>query len=110
MNFELPTEDQRLAVESFRKFLDAEVRPIAKEYRDRHIPTEKMLEIAQGIAEFGLPGASVPVELGGMGLSFVTEAMLFEELCVVSCDIALSVMINKTMAIFLCELEPSLRD
>jgi len=94
-----PTEDQRLAVESFRKFLESEIRPIAREYRDRHIPKEKMREITQGIAEFGLPGASVAEEHGGMGLSMVTEAMLFEELCTVSLDIALCVMINKGMAI-----------
>jgi hypothetical protein len=27
MNFQLPTEEQRAAVESFRKFLEAEIRP-----------------------------------------------------------------------------------
>jgi alkylation response protein AidB-like acyl-CoA dehydrogenase len=102
-----PTEDQRLAVESFRKFLQSEIRPIAKEYRDRHIPKEKMREITQGIAEFGLPGASVVEEHGGMGLSIVTEAMLFEELCAVSVDIGLCVMINKGMAVTLSELPPS---
>ena len=102
-----PTEDQRLAVESFRKFLQSEIRPIAREYRDRHIPKQKMREITQGVAEFGLPGASVPEEYGGMGLSYVTEAMLFEELCVVSLDIALCVMINKGMPAFLSDLPPS---
>jgi len=102
-----PTEDQRLAVESFRKFLEAEIRPIAKEYRDRHIPKERMREITQGIAEFGLPGANVAEAHGGMGLSIVTEAMLFEELCAVSLDIGLCVMINKGMAITLSELPPS---
>ena len=102
-----PTEDQRLAVESFRKFLESEIRPIAREYRDRHIPKEKMREITQGIAEFGLPGASVSEEHGGMGLSMVTEAMLFEELCTVSLDIGLCVMINKGMAVTLSELPPS---
>ncbi len=104
MNIEFATEDQRLAVESFRKFLESEIRPIAKEYRDRHIPKEKMREITQGIAEFGLPGASVPEAHGGMGLSIVTEGMLFEEICAVSVDIALCVMINKGMAITLAEL------
>jgi alkylation response protein AidB-like acyl-CoA dehydrogenase len=111
MNYQLPTEDQRLAVESFRRFLDAEIRPIVKEYRDRHIPKEKMREITQGIAEFGLPGASVPEKFGGMGLSVVTEGMLFEELCTVSADIALCVMINKGTANLLAELpQAHLRD
>ncbi|AMO24152.1 acyl-CoA dehydrogenase [Ramlibacter solisilvae] len=102
-----PTEDQRLAVESFRKFLQSEIRPIAREYRDRHIPKEKMREILQATAEFGLPGATVAVEHGGMGLSMVTEAMLFEELCAVSVDIGLCVMINKGMALTLSELPES---
>jgi alkylation response protein AidB-like acyl-CoA dehydrogenase len=102
-----PSEDQRLAVESFRKFLESEIRPIAREYRDRHIPKEKMREITQGIAEFGLPGASLPEEFGGMGLTYVTEAMLFEELCAASLDIALCVMINKGMPGFLCDLPAS---
>jgi alkylation response protein AidB-like acyl-CoA dehydrogenase len=104
MNMHPMTGEQRLAVESFRKFLDAEVKPLVKQYRDRHIPKETMREITQGIAEFGLPGASIPVELGGMGLGFVTEAMLFEELCVVSCDIALCLLINKGTANFLADL------
>jgi alkylation response protein AidB-like acyl-CoA dehydrogenase len=107
MNVQQPTEDQRLAIESFRKFLHAEIRPIAREYRDRFIPKEKMRDITQAIAEFGLPGACIPEEFGGMGLTIVTEAMLFEELCAVSVDIGLCVMINKGMAIMLAELRDS---
>jgi acyl-CoA dehydrogenase len=111
MNFQLPSEEQRAAVESFRKFLDAEIRPVVKEYRDRHIPKEKMREVTQAIAEFGLPGATVAEKFGGMGMSLVTEAMLFEELCVVSVDIALCVMINKGLALLLTELpQTHLRD
>lgn len=107
MNMSPMTEDQRSAVDGFRRFLEAQVRPFAKRFRDQHIPKESMLEITQRIAEFGLPGASTPEELGGMGLSLVTEAMLFEELCAVSVDIALCVMINKTVAYFLADLPPS---
>ncbi|MFC5694723.1 acyl-CoA dehydrogenase family protein [Pseudomonas sp. GCM10022186] len=103
----MPSEEQSLAVESFRKFLDAEIRPIARQYGDRHIPKDRMREITQGIAEFGLPGVSVAEEHGGLGLSLVTEAMLFEELCAVSVDIGLCVMINKGMAITLAELPES---
>ena len=103
----LPSEEQRLAVESFRKFLNAEIRPIVRQYGDQHIPKARMREITQGIAEFGLPGVSVSEEYGGMGLSLVTEAMLFEELCAVSVDIGLCVMINKGMAVTLAELPPS---
>src|SRR4029453_4421422 len=106
MNFQLPTDDQRAAVDSFRKFLESEIRPIAKEYRDRHIPKEKMREITQGIAEFGMPGASLPEEFGGMGLSMVTEGLLFEELCAVSLDIGLCGMFKKGFRGFLASLPP----
>lgn len=101
------TEEQALAVQSFRKFLDAEIRPIAREYADRHIPKERMREITQSIAQFGLPGANVSIQHGGMGLSIVTEALLFEEICAVSVDIGLCVMINKGMATTLAELPES---
>lgn len=103
----MPSEEQRLAVESFRKFLDAEIRPVARRYGDQHIPKERMREITQGIAEFGLPGVNVAEEHGGLGLDLVTEAMLFEELCAVSVDIGLCVMINKGMAVTLAELPAS---
>lgn len=110
MKFEMPTDAQREAVESFRKYLNSVVRPIAREYHDRFIPKEKMQEITMGIAQFGLPGASIPEELGGMGLPLVTEAMLFEELVTVSVDIGLCVMINRGMTETACTLPEHLRD
>lgn len=104
MQIELPTMEQRLAVESIRKFLEAEVRPVIAEFRNRNLPKGRMRELLQGLAEFGLPGASIAPEHGGLGLSLVTEAMLFEELCAVSVDLALCVMINKAAATLLAEL------
>ena len=110
MTYQLPTEEQRLAVESFRKFLNAEIKPIAREYVDRFIPKEKMREITQAIAEFGMPGAAVPVEHGGLGLGYVTQGMLFEELVTVSVDIGLCVMINNGAAEFLVDAPAHLRE
>src|SRR5579863_6648132 len=102
MSYQLPTEEQTLAVESFRKFLQSEVKLVAREYRDRFIPKEKMRELTQRIAEFGLPGCTIPVEYGGMGWSFTTQGMLFEELVACSCDIALCVMLNMGLTSMLC--------
>jgi alkylation response protein AidB-like acyl-CoA dehydrogenase len=65
MFIQQPTEHQQLAVEVFRKFLDSEIRPVAQRFRDRRIPKDRMRELTQAIAEFGLPGASVPAEFGG---------------------------------------------
>ncbi|GAB2585557.1 hypothetical protein GCM10027034_17470 [Ramlibacter solisilvae] len=107
MMVQQPTEDQLLAVQSFRRFLAAEIRPVASRYRDCRLPKERMRELTQAIAEFGLPGASVAVEEGGMGLPAVTEAMLFEELCAVSLDIGVCVMINMGVAATLAQLPAS---
>lgn len=110
MSYQLPTEEQTLAVESFRKFLQSEVKPVAREYRDRFIPKEKMRELTQRIAEFGLPGCTIPVEYGGMGWSFTTQAMLFEELVACSCDIALCVMLNMGLTSMLCNARAEVRE
>lgn len=111
MNLFPPTEEQRAAVDSFRKFLQAEIKPIARDYRDRFLPKEKMTEIQQMIAEFGFFGTTVPTEYGGLGLSFLTKAMLFEEIVAVSCDIGLCAMINAGTAEFMVTNAPAhLRD
>ncbi|MFM0505499.1 acyl-CoA dehydrogenase family protein [Paraburkholderia caffeinilytica] len=110
MTYRVPTEEQTLAVESFRKFLLAEVRPVTHTYRDRFIPKATMRELTQRIAEFGLPGCTVPVEHGGMGWSYTTQGMLFEELAACSCDVALCVMLNMGLAAMLPGAAPELRE
>ncbi|WP_349736014.1 acyl-CoA dehydrogenase family protein [Pseudomonas jessenii] len=104
MKIQNTTDAQRLAVDSFRTFLASEVVPLVRAFRGGPIPRERMREITQGIAEFGLPGASIAPEHGGMGLSVVTEAMLLEELCVVSCEIAHCVIINMLVTSVLVDL------
>lgn len=110
MTYRIPTESQRLAVDSFRKFLDAEIRPLAGRYSDRFMPTERMREITQMIAEFGLPGAALRPQSGGLGLGYVTQAMLFEELMTVSVEIGLTVMVNCNVAELLSNAPQHLRD
>lgn len=106
MTYVQPTEEQRLAVESFRKFLEAEIRPFARKYIDRFIPKEDILQITPALAEFGLPGAAVAVEHGGLGLGMVTQAMLLEELMTVSVDLGLFMMINTGTARFIANMAP----
>lgn len=107
MKIQNTTDAQRLAVDSFRTFLVSEVAPVVRAFRGGPIPRERMREITQGIAEFGLPGASIALEHGGMGLSVVTEAMLLEELCVVSCEIAHCVIVNMLVTSVLVDLPPT---
>ncbi len=110
MTYRVPTEEQALAVESFQTFLRAEIRPVARDYRDRFIPKATMRELTQRIAEFGLPGCTVPVEHGGMGWSYTTQSMLFEELAACSWDIALCVMHNMTLVALLLDASPAVRE
>lgn len=104
MKIQNPTDVQRLAVDSFRTFLASEVAPIVLTFRGGPMPREKMREITEGIAEFGLPGASIAPVHGGMGLSVITEAMLLEELCVISSEIAHCVIGNMLVANLLVNL------
>lgn len=106
MTYVQPTEEQQLAVDGIRRFLQNEIKPIAREYRDRFIPKEKMREITTAIAEFGMPGAAVSQEYGGLGMGYATQGMLFEEIVAVSVDIGLCVMINAGGAEFLAESAP----
>lgn len=104
MKMQKTTDVQRLAVDSFRTFLASEVAPVVRSHRGRSIAPEKMRELTQGIADFGLPGASIAPAYGGMGLSMVTEVMLLEELCAVSCEIAYCVISNMLVASALANL------
>ncbi|MEG0858174.1 MAG: acyl-CoA dehydrogenase family protein [Pseudomonas sp.] len=106
MKIAISTDVQRLAVESFRTFLASEVAPVARLFEGRSMPAQKMRELTQGIAEFGLPGASIAQTLGGMGLSAVTEALLFEELSALSSVIAECVLGNLLVASALANLPP----
>jgi len=91
-------EEQRMAVESLRKFLDNEIEPIVQEYRDKFIPTDKMKEIQKELINFGLLAAPHPEEFGGMGMDWTTHLMLFEEVVATSSDLAVPIVIN-TVAI-----------
>ena len=50
MNFQPLAEEQQLAVDSFRRFLDAEIKPVVDAHRDRYIEPETMREISTAIA------------------------------------------------------------
>ena len=90
-------DEQKLAVEGFRRFLDNEIEPIAREYRDRYIPKPKMLDILRELVQYGMITGVVAEEHGGMGgtgCDWQTSTMLYEELVYTSVDIATVVLIN----------------
>lgn len=76
MDFTL-NDDQDAFRRTIRAFVDAEIRPVAREWEQSgRYPTE----IIEGLKQLGLFGAAVPVEYGGLGLDLVSFAIVFEEI------------------------------
>lgn len=76
MDFAL-SDEQRAFREVLREFVDAEIRPVVREWEatDRY-PTE----IVARLRELGLFGMTVPPSFGGLGLDLVSFALVFEEI------------------------------
>jgi len=101
------TEEQKMAVEALRRFLEAEIDPIfRKEYRDRFVPRERMAAIMRQLSEYGLVGGVVSEANGGMGLDWLTSLMLFEEVATISADLSVPVLINSFGAVLLEKIAP----
>lgn len=96
MNF-LPTEEQRLAVEGFNRFLDTKLSPIVRRYQpDKLIEKEQMLEIFRMMLPYGMGGNGLISEAhGGMGMPWLTYAMMYERLARLSGDVAISLLIQQ---------------
>lgn len=96
MNF-LPTEEQRLAVEGFNRFLDTKLEPIVRRYQpDKLIEKERMLEIFQMMLPYGMGGNGLISEAhGGLGMPWLTYAMMYDNLARVSADVAISLLIQQ---------------
>ncbi len=75
MNFDL-TSEQEMVKKTVKDFADNEIMPGARE-RDRQevFPWD----ITNHMAELGFLAPTLPEEYGGMGLDFVSEAIVFEE-------------------------------
>jgi alkylation response protein AidB-like acyl-CoA dehydrogenase len=71
------TPEQQAMVETVRRFVEREVQPVARalEHADAY-PTA----LVERMRELGLFGMGVAVEHGGLGLDYVTYALVFEEL------------------------------
>src|SRR5258708_22916538 len=76
MDFELSAE-QRLLRDPIRSFVDAEIRPVARELEDSGRYPE---EIVATMRKMGLFGLLVPEEYGGMAADMVSLAVVFEEI------------------------------
>ncbi len=107
MGYVFQTEEQKMAIEALRRFLEAEIDPIfRKEYRDRFVPRERMAAIMRQLCEYGLVGGVVSEASGGMGLDWLTSLMLFEEVATISADLSVPVLINSFGAVLLEKIAP----
>jgi acyl-CoA dehydrogenase len=76
MDFDLSDEQLQLRA-GIRKFLDVEVGPLVDRHeRARTFP----YEVLAGLSRFGYLGGWLPEDLGGLGMSRVTWAMMIEQL------------------------------
>lgn len=94
MGYVFRTPEQQMAVDGLRRYLDAKIEPIVKQYRDKFIAREKMAEITRGLAQYGLVSGVVSEQHGGLGIGWLTHLMLFEELAYTSSDLSTVVLVN----------------
>jgi alkylation response protein AidB-like acyl-CoA dehydrogenase len=76
MDFEL-SDEQRLLRDTIRSFVDARIRPVAREWEEAGRYPD---EIVTTMAQMGLFGLLVPEEYGGMAADMVSLAVVFEEI------------------------------
>jgi len=100
------TEEQQMAVDGLRRYLDAELEPALKKHGERFIPRQTMAGFMRELVKYGLICAPAAEANGGMGLDWFTHLMLFEELVYSSADVASPVIINTVAADLLAKLAP----
>lgn len=76
MDFAL-NEEQRMIQNTIRKFLEKEIAPMVEEYETERKHITK--EIMRKLEPFGYSKALIPVELGGLGLDFISYFIMIEE-------------------------------
>ena len=108
MDFQI-TEEQQIAVDSFRRFLDDEIRPAVQAHDDTFIPKDEMQALLKQLLQFGMGNGLASEDDGGMGLDSVTFGLLFEELARVSPDVAIVVLIQEETGLLLSAAPDALK-
>ena len=87
MDFAL-SDEQKQVRDEVRRFAENEIEPVAAEYdREETFPHD----VHNEAAELGFVGAGVPVEYGGIGYDYLTNAIIVEELFAADPGIGLSI-------------------
>lgn len=87
MDFEL-TEEQRIALDGWRRAVDHHVAPLVAGFRDRAFTVDVAHELMRVMVGYGVGSGWVPEDGGGLGLDFLTSGLMFEALAKVSPDAA----------------------
>src|SRR5512133_1444502 len=74
------SEEQRLAVDGWRRHLQHHVAPITSAFLDRPFPKDVAHELLRLTIPYGVGCGWIPEADGGAGLDFLTSGLLFEEL------------------------------
>jgi len=109
MDFQI-SDEQQMAVDSFRRFLEDEIRPAVAAHDDTFIPKDEMQKLLKQLLQFGLGNGLAAEEDGGMGLDPITLGLLFEELARVSPDVAIVVLIQEETGLLLSAAPEALKE
>jgi butyryl-CoA dehydrogenase len=93
MDFSL-TDDQRLLKDTIRQFMEAEVRPIQRQYeKEERFPTEQV----RRLGELGCCGMTVPEEWGGAAADTLTYVVMLEEVARVCASTAVTLSVTNSV-------------
>ncbi len=95
------TDEQRIAIDSFRRFLEAEVAPAVAAFGDTFIAKSDMRALLGKLLPFGMGNGLVEEAHGGLGLDPLTVGLLFEELARVAPDLAIVALIQMEAGLLL---------
>ncbi|MBN2970406.1 acyl-CoA dehydrogenase family protein [Sphingomonas floccifaciens] len=90
----LPGDEQRMAVESVRRFLDDKLEPEIRAHGPGFIPRDLMRRWTGELTRFGHIAAPHDEEWGGLDMGWLTHLMIFEEIVYSSLDVAIPGFIN----------------
>jgi butyryl-CoA dehydrogenase len=93
MDFSL-TSDQILIRDTVRQYMEAEVRPILREYERAHKFPDAQI---RGLGELGCCGMLIPEEWGGAGADTVSYAIMLEEVARVCASTAVALSVTNSV-------------
>jgi acyl-CoA dehydrogenase len=77
-----PTDDQKLIVQTVRRFVQEQILPLEAEIDPdaTELPHEDLERLRSTVREMGFYGVDIPAEYGGPGLNLVTRSLMSEEM------------------------------